>query len=487
MRPLSADGAELQATFSVEGAWPEFEITFESGDGRGRNTHYSEGVRLVLERLGDLGAVLVRARISSENVRQAGVDPDFTPRGFALPVGLDGVDHDRLRRGIGHAGARVNSRPGSSGSTTRKMTLGVTLPQPARSLEDLAAVLVSGGEGALQLTMVESLATIDEAMRVWLAALEQASRPVRGSLRRISEEAVVLQSRESRARAGALDVRLGVRSGGEPWTVEINAPRAAAAADALSTVATDASGRRWLLRQGWLRANPDSDGDVRGERFRILSGLRPAQVSGGTTPTPRDWYIVAALEARADLIATQTADFVHACAMARALSRAGESAPPVMAQLGAAERGGWFRRRAQAARPEREHRRLQGDVWLALRERLVAAGLDLVKPRHGAGYEVDGVVLGNPGTLIEIKTGAAAADVYEGVGQLLVYGRLLDLSGLRRVLLLPRLPRADLRIAAEGCELEVHAYQGVGEGDAAQVHFTDAFLAACGVPPSSAA
>lgn len=42
-----------------------FEIEFASGDGRGRNTDYTDGVTVVLTRLGQMEAVLVSARISS--------------------------------------------------------------------------------------------------------------------------------------------------------------------------------------------------------------------------------------------------------------------------------------------------------------------------------------------------------------------------------------------------------------------------------------
>lgn len=489
MRPQSDAGEELRATYSVTGAWPAMEITFDSGDERGRNTDYNEGVNVVLARLGELGAVLDSARISSVNVadavEQTGLDPSFTPRGFKLPLPLRDADHELLRRALGHAGALVNSRPGSSGSTTRRMTLRVSLPLPAIPAGDLEARLAVGTVGPLELSMLTDLEQIDNSMALWASALEDGSLLGVSGIRRMATEAVVFQSRNSSTRLGARDVRLGVHTSGKPWTVEINAPKGAADANGLSTVARDTEGRHYLIRQGWLRSNPDSNGDVRGERFRALSALRPVYVSGGTTPTPRDWYVAAQLDGTPDAIRSETGAFVHGCALARALSRRGTTVAAPSGACGSPEKGGSFLKKPVEAQPEKEVRRIQGEVWLALRDRLGTARLELVKLRHHAGYEVDGVILGEPGTLIEIKTDASAADVYEGVGQLLVYGHLLGLSACRRILLLPQAPQLDLRIAAETCDLEVHVYDLLTDGEAVSVLFSDGFLSACGAGQTS--
>lgn len=92
MKPWTETG-ELQATFSVTGEGRDFEVTFESGDGNGRNTQYREGLAIVLERLAALDGVLVDARITADGIekRLRGDAPNFSPRGYGLPLALSGV------------------------------------------------------------------------------------------------------------------------------------------------------------------------------------------------------------------------------------------------------------------------------------------------------------------------------------------------------------------------------------------------------------
>ena len=66
-------------------------------------------------------------------------------------------------------------------------------------------------------------------------------------------------------------------------------------------------------------------------------------------------------------------------------------------------------------------------------------GGELRKPRHARGYEVNGLLhLKSRSVLIEIKTTTAAADIYTGVGQLLLYEQIIPkLARAELVLLLP--------------------------------------------------
>lgn len=309
----------------MDGDWPDLEITFESGDGHGRNTDYKEGVLVALERLRSAGATLQGASISGTIVRRAvehhNVDPSFSPKELPLPMPLIEVDLDVLRHALGDAGALVNGKPNSSGSSTRKMTLKLHLSSPAISADFLEKKLATGATAPLELELLADVVDVDNAMAIWASALEAGSRPARGRLRYLPSEAVSLDIRSSSGRNGALDVKLGVRSTQGPWTVEIDAPGADADANSLSALARDAAGGRYLVRQGWLPANPDSNGEIRDERFRTLANLKPVQVSGGSTPTPREWYVVAEIDTAPAIVQLQTAIFVHACALARAASR----------------------------------------------------------------------------------------------------------------------------------------------------------------------
>lgn len=485
MKPLGPGGDELDATFSVAGGGHAFEITFESGDGHGRNSQYGAGVEIVLERLSDLEATLTRARITSDIVMklvdEKGIDPLFEPRAFPFPLRLRGKDKVRLRQALGSAGGRIGSRQASGGNATRKMTLSIALPGPPAEAPELERAL-AGRLMVQPLTMMPKLSDIDAALDEWLEALKLGSRPARGRLLWMSEEMVMLKASASDKRAGTFDVKLGVRSSGKPWSVEINAPGTAADPNGLVSVATNEQGRRFVLRQGRLRPNPDSDGEVEGARFRALSGLEPVTVEGVASRIPRDWYVVADIDGTAEEIRRQTGIFVHACARARLMSKGVVLPLPAPPTLASDEKGGVFLKQATNALPEKEILRLQGEVWLALHRIVDRSGRQLVKLRHDAGYEVDGIILAEPSNiLIEIKTRASAADIYEGVGQLVLYSRMLGLSDHRRILLLPRKPSATLVKAVEAEGLMISTYDASIDGKAARVDFSEAFLSECGL------
>jgi hypothetical protein len=436
VRPFVEDAGELKAAYSVAGTWPAFEVTFESGDGRGRNSDYRRGVEVVLERLGARGAVLHGARISSKAVANRlavdGVGGAFTPTGYQLPIGLEGADMRRIRLSLGHAGALVASKPNSSGNSTRRLTLAVALPPPALSAGDLEMQL-AGRPDSRTYTLIDKLEGVDSALAGWRVILESASQIVGGRLRWIASEAITLEVRASSKRIGAHDIRLGIHAAGEPWAVEINAPSGATDANGLTTIAKDPSGRLILLRQGRLRANPDSSGDILEAAFKEFSGLVPVATDGAHAHTVRDWYVVADLTASPEEVLRRTGHFVHACARARLGTRgilAGDGAPgrePIISEA-SGERGGVFVKRAVAPQPEKEIRRLQGEVWLALQSHLEKSNIALLKLRHEGGYEVDGlIVTPTRRILIEIKTGGSASDIYEGVGQLLIYSRMFGL------------------------------------------------------------
>lgn len=486
MKPLDNNGHELHSTFSVAGAHPSFEITFESGDGRGRNSQYAAGVEIVLERLSNLDATLTRAQITSDPVmklvHEKGIDPSFEPRAFPFPLRLRGAESVKLRKALGTAGGRIESDQASGGNNTRKMTLSATLPGPLQGAADLELALA--GRLAIQrLEMMLELSDVDAALVEWLEALRQGSRRDRGNRLWMSEEMVMLKASASAKRAGVFDVQLGVHSSGKPWSVEINAPAAAADPNGLVSVATDKQGRRFVLRQGRLRPNPDSDGEVEGAKFRTLSGLEPVFVTGAVSKIARDWYVVADIDGSAEEIRRQTGEFVHACARARLLSKGLVLPHPAPPTLASDEKGGVFVKPAKDATPEKEVLRLQGEVWLALRRIIEKANLDLLKLRHEAGYEVDGIIVGGPSRiLVEIKTSASAADIYEGVGQLVLYSRMLDLSDHRRILLLPGKPSATLVSAVEAEGLMISTYKATKSGKGLDVEFSEELLSQCGLP-----
>lgn len=500
LRPVTDAGEVLLADFSVEGAWPRFEVTFESKDGHGRNSHYEQGFELVLERLSALNATLIEARITSDRVMAlaaGGEDTSFQPAGMVLPAGLQDQSASTLRRALVLAGSRIGVTATGNGNTTRRMTITVELAGGALTLLELEERL-AGSEVAPPretadptmpqqtlsppLSLVTDLEIVDAALAEWRDVLRSGSRPLTTALRWIDGEGFGFRCDASKRRPDAVDTRIGVRQTGAPWTVEINSPRIAADANGLSSIATDQNGRRVLVRQGRLQKNPDSDGEISGERFRSLSGLAPVAVTGESTPQPREWFVVADLEASPAQIRASTARFVHACAAARARSLGAmvpAAAPPLEAP---GEKGGTYTLPATSGRPERQVQRIHGEVWQALAAALEPHGAKLAKLRHDRGYEVDGVIETPAGPLlVEIKSQASAADVYEGVGQLILYAEMMQLGECRRLLLLPFRPSEALLSALNACGILLETFEAGEDSGLLTISFTDKLLQLCGV------
>src|SRR5690606_34476297 len=101
------------------------------------NTDYRRTVEVVLQRLAALDGVLTAARITSKNVAKSGVNSSFDMAQFPFPVTLTGTDLVKLRKALGSDGGKVDSPPGVSGNTTRRMTLSVRLDSPAIGVRDL--------------------------------------------------------------------------------------------------------------------------------------------------------------------------------------------------------------------------------------------------------------------------------------------------------------------------------------------------------------
>lgn len=492
LRPRGPDGRVIKADFTVTGEWPTFEVTFASGDGHGRNSEYAAGVEQVLENAAGLGARLMSAKISSARVETdeaAGREGFFIPDGVELPLDLAALDDFRnLRLALGRNGARVKSKLGGNGNTTRRMTLAIEVTTPAMTAAEFG-VLLGGGDGestGTTLHLLDSLTAIDAGWERWMAALDAGSRGLAGRKRWLLAEAVMYRPRQSRKRSGATDIELGVRPSGKPWTVEINAPRAQDDEMGLASVARSPAGRLFLIRQGRLGANRDSDGGILETRFRALSGLAPVRVTGGNARSPRDWYIVAALDASPEVIRAQTGDFVQACARARSLSKGSVNfLPPAPPLYASPETGGTARRKATPARPAADFLLLHGEVSLRLSALLEQAGLFLLKDKHEVGYAVDGTILAPGGPiLLEIKTGTAAADVYEGVGQLMLYAQMLNLPAHRKVLLIPSVPSHALMEAVKACGIVLHHYDLEVSNGAATIDFPQDFLALFGLAAS---
>lgn len=318
---------------------------------------------------------------------------------------------------------------------------------------------------------------IHEAFSIWRNAIRQHGQR-HGSIWWLPEGKIYFHSTGS-------DSKFGLDPVGENWTVELNEPERGSE-NPLSGIGQNSIGRRYLLRQGRLHQNAQSH-RIESNEFEERTGLKPADVTKDGKPAKRSWFIVTALDGPTAEMCQNTAAFVDRCRLARnphaaAVAKHGEERLTQL--LGKPEQGGWITGHPTINHNQR--RRIQGEVWQGLQALLVADGRCLDKPKHARGYEVDGEIkTPTESLLLEIKSDNKAADVYAGMGQLIVYPKLLpELSGHRRILLLPGSPSAALSEVICECGVELHSYDLKLESEEVQVSFSARFLQLCNLSPS---
>jgi hypothetical protein len=217
--------------------------------------------------------------------------------------------------------------------------------------------------------------------------------------------------------------------------VEINMPSRGIDRNLQAIFATDSGGRNWLLHQGRMSV---AGARITEADFIAATGLKPVVVmfSDGTSA---GYHKVADLSGSAATARDHIAAFVAHCARARLVKLAKGAPVADMTRVEAWERGlspevvGTF---AIAPREGGTGRRFHAEVWKAL-----AAELTRRKTPHSndrvSQYGPDLFTYGNgPKVLFEIKSRCGAHDIFEGVGQLQIYDRLLG-GGYRKVLVVP--------------------------------------------------
>ncbi|MHC2620086.1 hypothetical protein ACVIW2_002118 [Bradyrhizobium huanghuaihaiense] len=325
-------------------------------------------------------------------------------------------------------------------------------------------------QGSLQL--LTNLDEIRDAFSVWRNAMEQHGHRL-GGVWWLAAGRIYFRRKGN-------DFKLGLDPTGDNWTVELNEPEQGTE-NPLSGVGRNSAGQRYLLRQGTLHKNAQS-ARIESHHFEERTGLKPAVVTIDSKPAKRVWFIVTALDCPAEEICLNTASFVDQCGLARnpdSAVIAKHDEKRLTELFGKPEQGGKVLGHPTINLNQR--RRIQGEVWQKLNALLVAQGRSLDKPKHARGYEVDGEIqTSTERLLIEIKTDNSAESVYGGIGQLIVYPKLLPrLSGHRRVLLLPRSPSGALMEAIRQCDVDLHYYDLKVEGEEVIVCFSAPFLQLC--------
>lgn len=341
------------------------------------------------------------------------------------------------------------------------------------------------------LTISDDVATVGKWFDRWRAALLDGARRDGDLWVQSSDRFVFRNQPDQKALTLSARTALGIDPTGKRWAVQINEADTPGDPNVTSAIALDSDGRPFLLRQGRLNPPTRKEKPVLYAEFKALTGLNPAHVTNGNTHIKREWYVVTALDGPNEEIRANTASFVDACVIARSKGkRAGSPADlAIAAELAAAdETGGTYEIGAQPARDGKTVRKWQGEVWTAMARLLRKADFTVDKPRPAGRYEVDAeIVRGDCRLLVEIKSGAAATDVYGGLGQLLIYAKLLArLEPYKPVLLLPALPAPPLVAAIEACGVALCTFDCIETDGVVATTFSAEFLALCGLTMAKA-
>ena len=319
------------------------------------------------------------------------------------------------------------------------------------------------------LRIVDDQHQADDAFEAWLDAIRDGSTVIGGGFQ-TGDRGVVFQIEGDK-------VHFGDDAIFQNFVVTIVRPDVQRTDRAKLTVAADdQQGNRYLLREGWLKRNHLSE-TVRAD-FSKDSGLKPIPVvlRDGSL-SARDWYIVAAVGSEPSMIRKQTVDFALACAQARMVVSVdnGDDSRDSAPSFGKDEMGRVYRVTRTAG--DADVTALQGYVWKALQ---TIFDKRLAKNKN-TGYCADGVIK-DISVLLEIKTGTSARDVYEGVGQLMLYPSVLKLDpDIKPLLLTPDLPpiSAALAEALKLRDIEHFTYSLGILGQEPSVKFSDTFLKRC--------
>lgn len=330
------------------------------------------------------------------------------------------------------------------------------------------------------LDIVVSQVACDAAFRQWADIMTGNARVVEGGW--MIEGKSVLFTNYGQGEPGTIEdqIMLGVDAETGNSTVKIVRPKAHRKDKGPDTVlATDDTGRQFLLRAGSLRKNRVS-GFIKDD-FAKFTGLThiPLMIDG--VQSGDHWYEVADLGATPAEVLRKAADFSNACSRAR--MRAGGGKPVEDQEDGSAsrptygmdEKGRITKRTTRGGTTE--VRELQGYVHKALKK--IVGGV-LRKPQRN-GYCVDGMI--EPANLLlEIKTGTSAHCIYEAVGQLQLYPSLIGIEGgPEKALLIPdhRPLKPVMAAALDAANISIFTYNIDDSSRKPRITFPDALIERC--------
>lgn len=163
-------GNPIDAAFDVSASGDDFRVTLHARYGKRNpsqrsNADYVLGLRLVLDRLASLGAVLIDAYVDSREVQALSLDERRLGLDWPYPVQVDAVPTQALASAICRAQSGVGRRPGArgTGNQTRRAALIVELPMSTGDAAALEAELEYGIGGAVVAT--EADASVEGVLR----------------------------------------------------------------------------------------------------------------------------------------------------------------------------------------------------------------------------------------------------------------------------------------------------------------------------------
>ncbi|PBC04277.1 hypothetical protein [Mesorhizobium sp. WSM3860] len=247
----------------------------------------------------------------------------------------------------------------------------------------------------------------------------------RGAVLALTDHLVFMRRSDS---SGKVEMKFGQDPRGVKWAVEINEPTKPGDYNALSAIAEDETGGRYLLRQGRLHGGPNA-ATIQESEFAARTGLSHIEVEATGNAAARRWFLVANLDDPPEAVIRDTARFVDFCWSARMPGRATPMPQSSVGEtLARPETGGFYTVGPKTASEARQIKRLQGEVWIALAEKLSAQNIPYEKRRQQGGYEIDMKIdrRDQDALLLEIKSGSGAADLHTGIGQLHLYRQLFS-------------------------------------------------------------
>lgn len=249
--------------------------------------------------------------------------------------------------------------------------------------------------------------------------------------------------------------------------VEINPPQEGINTNVQGIVARDADGARWMLHQGRLHPSKTR---ISQEMFAEVSESERGRVtfSNGTSIICN---LVANIDAPAEVVKNQTANFIFDCDRVRLHYTEDEKAAASETRLLQNETECFPELQGSyvvSGQDTRVAQRSHADVWHALAKELTKRSIRHTNARV-ARHGPDLRTLESKPVLFEIKSDLTASDIQTGVGQLLLYEQLLK-APHRKVIVLPSTKVNALLKILSALDISVLTYKRNGRSVVFNLH-----------------